>query len=616
MCGIVGLLRFDGAPADRAVLDDMAAALAHRGPDGHGVWSHGPFGLGHRRLAIIDPEGGHQPMGDQEGRTWLSYNGEIYNFRELRGALEARGHRFRTSCDTEVLLAAYREWGPGCVERLRGMFAFAVADLDAGTLFLARDHFGIKPLYFVDTPRVLAFASELQAFRKLPELEREIDLESVDLYLRLQYIPAPRTIYRRVRKLGPAERLTVTIGGGAGPTDRYWRPAMHPDPGPCEDEWLERLDAAITESVRSHLVADVDFGAFLSGGIDSTLIVTAMARQLARPVRTFTIGFQEPGHDESVHAQKVARRWDTDHHVEVLRPDAIGILPDLVRHYGEPFGDSSAIPTYYVSRLAARSVPMVLSGDGGDELFAGYDTYRGFARWLSFEGAPGWKRLMYPIAHRLLPRRYPRRIADARTWLAFTEIVAHHARRRLWRPELRPATVMVPERLAREARSTSPAAPVTFAQTLDLTNYLPFVILTKVDVASMMSGLEVRTPLVDRRVFDLAAAIPPELNFGRGPDGISDGKRLLKKLLERDFPADLVHRRKTGFGAPIGPWFGPSGSLRSAVHDRLLAPASPLHELFRPTAVRSLLHADAAWPLWLLLFLDEWLRQQRATDTG
>ncbi len=612
MCGIAGIVMKDGAPVSRPVLAAMTDALAHRGPDDRGVWVDGHLGLGHRRLAIIDPVGAVQPMCDSSRRVWIAYNGEVYNFRDLRQELEGRGHEFRTRSDTEVVLAAWQEWGASCVERLRGMFALAIVDLDRHTLLLARDHFGIKPLYYLNSPRLFAFASELEALRRLPEVAFDVDLGAIDEYLRLQYIPAPRTAYRQVAKLRPGHRLAVGLDGVPATAERYWQLRFAPEHGRSEDEWLELLDSTLAESVHAHMVADVPFGAFLSGGVDSSAVVAYMARVLQQPVRTFTIGFTAEEHSELRFAEVVAERWHTEHHVEVLSPDACAILPTLVRHYGEPFGDASAIPTYYVSRLARTAVPMVLSGDGGDELFAGYASYREWYSWLTSADAPAWKRWLYPLAQRLRPGRYlPRDPSNLAAWLSFVSWTPRPTRRQLWRPEHRHLADQESPFFAEEFARCAGLHPVQRAQYLDLMTYLPFAILAKVDGASMVSSLEVRTPLVDLRVAELAATIPVELNFRRGADGRYEGKLLLKKLLRRYYPEDFLRRPKTGFGVPLATWLGDATTLRTTVHDRLLSPTSPLAELFEPAAIRALVRNAAHAPVWLLLVLDEWLRQRR-----
>lgn len=595
----------------------MTAALAHRGPDGQGIECLGPVGLGHRRLAIIDLEGGRQPLGNEDGRVWITYNGELYNYRELRAQLEGLGHRFRTQSDTEVILHAYEQWGDRCVERFRGMFAFAICDTVARRLFLARDHLGIKPLYWTFQNGQFAFASELQALRYLPAAAWQIDLKAIGQYLHLQYIPAPQTVFRQVWKLPPACRMSISFDGGMAGPEEYWQLEFRPNRRRSQAEWLEALDDVLRDSVRVHLVADVPFGAFLSGGVDSSAVVAYMAEVLDRPVQTFTIGFEEEDYNELPYAAEAARQCGTEHHVEIVRPDALAILPDLVRCYGEPFGDSSAVPTYYVSKLARRWVPMVLSGDGGDETFAGYGTHR---EWMAMVAGrlprPWWKRLARPLAERLLPHRFPPVRPSLDRWLPLVAYLPPSQQQDLWRPEYR--AIATPQLAAFDqafARSRH-LPPCNLVQYLDIKTYLPFDILTKVDVASMMHGLEVRTPLVDVRVMEFAATIPWELNMARGPDGRWQGKCLLRRLLRRRYRPEFLDRPKMGFGVPIARWFRRDGAHHAALVERLLGRHSLLREWFRPEAIARLIEENRAGPLWLLLFLEEWLRQNAAAAVG
>jgi len=613
MCGIAGLLDFRQA-VDRHFLEAMAVRLAHRGPDGEGIRLEGGVGFAHRRLSIIDPELGYQPMCTPDGLVWISYNGEIYNFPELRRELEGLNHAFRTNSDTEVVLQSYLQWGADCVYRFRGMFAFAIADFEHQQLFLARDHLGIKPLYYFQQPGLFAFASELQALSILPAFESDIDLEALDDYLCFDCIPPPRTIYRSVKKLPPGHRMLLALNRESiAVPERYWKPEFRPEFGRRREEWLEELDTVLRESVRAHLVSDVPFGAFLSGGLDSTAVVGYMAELLDRPVRCFTIGFEEEAFNEVPWARRAAERWGVEHEIEILKPDALGILPDLVRHYGEPFADSSAIPTYYVSRLAAQSVPMVLSGDGGDELFAGYRTYWGWMRWISWQGRPAWRKLLYPVVSRLRPGRYLPRKASAAAWLRFIGKIDGSGRRKLWRKELLPEASPGTEVLEEIFRDAGDLDALQAVQLADLRSYLPNDILTKVDVASMMNSLEVRTPLVDIRVAEFAARIPSSLNFGpvEGSEDVFEGKLLLKELLSRFFPKDFVHRRKQGFGVPVSHWFGAGEAAEREVRERLKSPTSPLHAFFRPEGIVERIQEPGANALWQMLFLDEWLRQHR-----
>lgn len=561
----------------------MTDALRHRGPDGEGVWLRGGVALGNRRLAIIDPETGKQPMGNEDGTIWVSFNGEVYNFRELRDILLQKGHIFRTQSDTEVIVHAYEEWGKKCVERFRGMFAFCIADTRKQCLFLARDPFGIKPLVYFQWGGCFACASELQALKVLEEFPLALDIPALDQYLWLQYIPAPQTIFKRVKKLPPAHRMTVGFDGVVEGPERYWDAQFLPDQDRSEEGWLQELDAVLRDSVRAHLIADVPFGAFLSGGVDSSTVVRYMREALQQPVKTFTIGFDEEEYSEHTFAAQAAQCMQTEHFVDTVRPDILEMLPELVRHYGEPFGDSSALPTFAVAKLAREHVPMVLSGDGGDEALGGYQAYIHWMERPDLQTVDRWISLM-----QYLPRDW---------------------RMRLWREEYRHVVQERHEIFTQGFQRTKGLSPLHRVQDIDRRTYLPFAILTKVDIASMMHGLEVRTPLLDVRVWDVVSRIPEGMNMREVVKGKWEGKLLLKKLLERWYTSDLVRRRKTGFGVPLARWFAEGGAYRRQLEERLLDPSSPLTEYFDMSVVRELLLKNFTGPLWLLLFLDEWLRQ-------
>jgi asparagine synthase (glutamine-hydrolysing) len=612
MCGIAGILNIDNTPVSSHLLDGMTQSLTHRGPDGSGIQIWDKVGIGHRRLAIIDVKGGNQPLSNEDGLVWITYNGEIYNYRDLRNQLEGRGHVFRTQSDTETIVHAYEEWEDDCVKHLRGMFSFAIVDMRQSRLFLARDHLGIKPLYYAHCQNFFAFASELQALKQLPDLRPELDLEAMDQYLWLQYIPAPKTIYRQVRKLPPAHHMAVTFGGKMKGPQEYWQLKFKPDHTRTESEWVETFEAVLRDSVRAHLVSEVPFGAFLSGGVDSSAVVAFMAQTLEQAVNTFTIGFQEEDFSEIDFAKQVADQWHTEHHTEIVKPDALAILPDLVRHYGEPFGDSSALPTFYLSRMARQFVPMVLSGDGGDESLAGYDSYRSWMRWLEYDSTPRWKQRLRPIAQTLLPKRYPPHRPTLRNWLQFIEYTRFSQRSALWRPEFQNVQSNTLETFEQEFMRTSDESPSHIAQHMDLKTYLPYDILTKVDVASMMHGLEVRTPLVDVQVVEFASTLPQSMTLRRNEKGDWEGKWLMKKLLERFYPSPFLNRRKMGFAVPLQKWFAPEGPLRKELEDRLLGADSPLSQFFLPRGIVQLFGRSAPGPLWLLLFLDEWLRQNQS----
>jgi asparagine synthase (glutamine-hydrolysing) len=619
MCGIAGILRWQGPPIQRCEIEQMTGALAHRGPDAEGFLIRDRVALGHRRLSIIDVEGGKQPLCNEDETVWVTFNGEIYNYRELREVLQTEGHVFRTKSDTEVIVHAYEEWGDSCVERFRGMFAFAVLDERARRLFLARDHLGIKPLYYLHTNTFFAFASELQSLRVLAGLDWSLDLEALDDYLWLEYIPAPRTIYRNVSKMPPGNRFNVCFDGSCEQTQKYWQLEFIPNKDRSEADTLAELDHVLRRSAKYHLVADVSFGAFLSGGVDSSVVVGYMSELLGRPVKTFTIGFEEDKYSELPFARQASGICGTEHYEEIVKPDALNILPDLVRHYGEPFGDSSAIPTYYLSRLARNHVPMVLSGDGGDESFAGYDTHRAWMRSLhssynSSYNRPLWKRSLRPLAEKLMPWRYePRSVPQISLshWLSFVERLPTSLRQRLWRREFQTVCTGRLPVFEKEYDRVTNASLCSRVQYLDIKTFLPNDILTKIDIASMAHGLEVRTPLVDVDVVQFAATIPADFHIGRNSSGQWEGKKLLKRIATQWFPEDFVRRKKRGFTVPLSIWFSKGGILDKATTHRLRDATSPLTGYFTKGGVNGIINKRSPGPIWLLLFLDEWLRYER-----
>ena len=621
MCGIAGFVRFDGRPVARQDLERMVRAIAHRGPDGEGSLTRDPVALGHRRLAIVDLDTGQQPMCNEDRSVAVVCNGEIYNHLELRQLLEARGHRFRTRSDIEVLVHAWEEWGRRCVEKLRGMYAFVISDWRRRQVFLARDHFGIKPLYYRLDEDCLAFASELQALRALSATNDRPSLEALDLYLSLGYVPAPRSIYQGVKKLSPASRLLVPFDGSRTSPETYWRLEYQPVSGKSAAAWAEDLEATLRESVEAHLMSDVPFGAFLSGGLDSTAIVTYMTQVLETPVKTFSIGFEEDRFNELPHARKVARQLGTEHHEEIVRAEGLSILPKLVQHHGEPFGDSSAVPTYYVSRLARRHVAMVLSGDGGDEALGGYHKYLAWLRRIDPRlSRPWWKRWLRPLASRAMPGRFPPdpKSPRAEALLAVNQNVTAAWRRRLWRRDLHASLDFESNPFQPAFRESADWDPLFRAQHADYQTYLPNDILTKVDVASMMHGLEVRTPFVDVKVVERMATIPSQLHVGRDRQGAWQTKRLLKQLMRPHYPPDFVERRKMGFSIPISIWFDNDGSFQTELLDRIGGERTRIAEYFEPSAVRAMIsdhgrERNYSQGLWYLLFLETWLEQRAAS---
>ncbi|RMG06510.1 MAG: asparagine synthase (glutamine-hydrolyzing) [Planctomycetota bacterium] len=631
MCGIAGIVWQDPArPGDGEGVLAMARALAHRGPDGEGVEVLGPAALGHRRLAVIDlSEAARQPLSNEDGSVWTVFNGEVYNFAALREELEARGHRFRSRTDSEVIVHLYEELGAGLVERLRGMFAFALWDAREQRLLLARDRAGQKPLHYALDAEALRFASEPAAlFAAGGAPPPAPDAEAICLYLHYGWVPAPRSAFAGVRKLPPAHLLEWRPGGPAS-LRRYWTPSYGPkhdaSSARARAALVEELGVRVDEAVRSRLVADVPVGAFLSGGIDSGLVVASMARARAEPVRTFTIGFEQAAYDESELAEATARHCGTDHRRRVVRPDALELLPRLLRHYGEPFADSSALPTYRVSELAREDVTVVLSGDGGDELLAGYLRYGAsvLAGLLDFWPA-SLRQALGAQAERLPelgwprdPLRYLKRFLaaggrdPARRAAEWTMIVKPALARRLLQPEvlatlrgLDPTDVYA-ERYAAAPGATCPGERVLWA---DFCLYLPDDILTKVDVASMSHSLEARAPLLDHRLVEWILRLPWSLKIRRG-----EQKWIARRLAERRLPRAVARGGKYGFSVPLDAWF--RGPLLPLFRETVLAPDARVRAWVRPVVVEELLQQHLArrarweYPLWAILWLELWHRE-------
>ncbi len=621
MCGIAGQFNYrSGAPVDEAILGRMCALIAHRGPDGSGVQSLGPVGLAHRRLAIIDlTEAGRQPMASADECVWITFNGEIYNFQELRQQLSADGYRFRTRTDTEVVIAAYLKYGPECVSQLDGMFAFAIWDSRLRRLMLARDRVGKKPLSYWTHERGLSFSSEPKAFLADPLFQRRVDPDAIVAYLALQYVPAPLSAFQDVSKLPPAHYALIDEGGIR--LQRYWSLQYAPKRHITETEALDELRQQLRSAVRNRLMSDVPLGAFLSGGIDSSLIVALMAEQGHERVRTFSIGFEEAEYNELEHAKLVARRYDTEHHEHVVRPSALEVLPDLVWHYNEPYADSSAIPTYYLSRMTRQHVAVALNGDGGDESFAGYERYvanvlAGRLAWI-----PSSVTRVIGRAARRLPGRGGGFAARARRFAAvlgesreerYIRWMCHFDRDALpdlCTPEFFQRVTQDPFRpMLRTYAANSAEDFVDATLGVDVQHYLPDDLLVKVDIASMAFGLEARSPFLDHHLMEFAASLPPALKL-RG----RTKKYLLKKLAREYLPDELVARPKMGFGVPLEPWF--RNELRELAQDVLLSSTMRERGYFNSAYVAALLtdHLSGRrsnhYQLWNLLVLELWHRE-------
>lgn len=664
MCGIAGAAwTADAAPLAHATLGRMISAISHRGPDDSGTYFSSEFrapsseeksrdndpplgtrnpelgtfsgpaaALGFRRLSIIDLSTGHQPLANEDETVWIVFNGEIYNYRELRTDLESRGHRFRTNTDTECIIHLFEEVGPACVQRLRGMFAFAIWDDRHKRLMLARDRAGKKPLFYRLDHGQLTFASELKSLLLVPGAPRRLNKQAIDSYLCYQYVPYPDCILEDYHKLPPAH--FAVFESGHLDVERYWQPPFDPSvvcsPSAAEvatwnpQKWRSTLRETLTEAVRLRMRSDVPLGAFLSGGIDSTIITGLMQEQSDRPVHTFSIGFPIKEFDERSYAREAARHLGTEHHELVVEPNALEILPKLIWHYDEPFADSSAIPTMYLSQMTRQHVTVALSGDGGDELFAGYTRYLAVKLASRFDRLPSpikrlitaklWQRLPSGAGHRSLLRRGKRFLAalgesPEKRYLRWVGIFEESQRRELYRPEFAAELDQFDAGdFLLQAYAECPNRDfITRTTCADVLTYLPCDILTKVDIASMAYSLECRSPFLDHDVMELAARMPVELKL-RG----NQGKQILLDTFADLLPPSIQRRGKMGFGVPLPNWF--RGELKPFLHDVLFDSRTLARGFFEPSAVQRLFDehvqakTDHAHRLWALLCLELWQR--------
>jgi asparagine synthase (glutamine-hydrolysing) len=634
MCGITGIFDTRGASEiSRELLHTMNETQFHRGPDEGGLHLEPGVGLGHRRLSIIDLSSGQQPLFNEDGSVVVVFNGEIYNFQELVPELQALGHVFRTHSDTEVIVHAWEAWGEACVARFRGMFAFALWDRNLGTLFVVRDRFGVKPLYyaFLDSGEFI-FGSELKALMAHPGLTRAIDPCAVEEYFAYGYVPEPRTIFKGTHKLPPGFTLTLKRGQAPAVPKQYWdmpfTPVAVKDEASAMDELVDRLK----ESIRLRMIADVPLGAFLSGGVDSSAVVAIMATQSDTPVNTCSIGFDDPAFNEIEFAQQVADRYHTRHHVETVAADDFGLVDKLANVYDEPYADSSALPTYRVCELARKHVKVALSGDGGDEHFAGYRRYR----WFRYEER---MRAVMPLALRrplfgVLGKLYPKadwapKVFRAKTtfealardtvegYFHGVSLLSDVQRKQLFSPSFKRELqgYEAVEVLRRHAAVAPTDDPLSLVQYLDMKTYLVGDILTKVDRASMAHALEVREPLLDHELMGWVSGLPTDLKL-RG----SEGKYLLKKAMEPYLPNDVLYRKKMGFSVPLAAWFrGPlAATIRSVVMGERLASTG----LFNQDFLREVLEAhqngrrDYSVILWTVLMFDAFLGQVLGMDSS
>jgi asparagine synthase (glutamine-hydrolysing) len=623
MCGIAGRLNFrSGRPVDADLVHRMCRLIAHRGPDGEGVYTDGPLGLGHRRLAIIDlSDAGRQPMMSHDGRYCITFNGEIYNFQELRALYASKGHRFRSHTDTEVILAAYREHGVDCLGELRGMFAFAIWDTVDRTLFMARDRLGKKPLYYRLDEDGLSFASEPKAFLAEESFRPRPNPTAISQYLSYQYVPTPLSAFEGVERLRPAHYLLLK--NGQLTTRRYWKLSYQPKRTLSDPEACELVLSELREATRLRLISDVPLGAFLSGGVDSSVVVALMAQLGSGPVKTFSIGFEERTHDELPYARLMAERYATDHREFIVRPDASEVFADLAWYYNEPFADSSAIPTYYLSRLTRQHVTVALNGDAGDESFAGYTRY-------SLSGAAAcYDRVPAAVRGTLagLIGRIPAQAGGAGTWPRLHRLVSRggmsperrYALGMMQFPPDMMAELCTPAFLAAAAVSDSAelltdefaasdaVEPVDRMMDVDVNRYLPDALLVKVDIATMAFGLEGRSPLLDHKFMETAASLPAHM---KRRDGVS--KYIFKQAARSLIPREIIDRPKKGFSVPLDHWF--RHELKELARDLLLDTRAAQRGYFHKPVVERLLteHASGVrqWneQLWNLLMLELWHR--------
>ncbi|WP_165232811.1 asparagine synthase (glutamine-hydrolyzing) [Aquisphaera insulae] len=641
MCGICGAAWGDPRDAlDGDRLAKMMDRIIHRGPDDAGSYRDDHAALGFRRLSILDLAGGHQPLSNEDGTVWVAFNGEIYNFQALRHRLEARGHSLRSSGDSETLVHLYEDEGTGLFGLLRGMFALAIWDAPRRTLILGRDRLGQKPLVYRHDARRLVFSSELKSLLALPESEcpRAVDPRALDEYLTYGYVPHPRTILRGVHKLPPGHFATWHDGNLK--VEPYWQPDWNLERRRSVGEDVEALRETLSEAVREQMVSDVPLGAFLSGGIDSTIVVGLMQRASNRPVKTFAIGFPDAAYDETRYAELAARRLGTEHHTFMVEPRAWETLPALAQQFDEPFADSSALPTWHVARETRREVTVALTGDAGDELFGGYDRYRALALTELFHRLPAApRRILGKTIRRVLPRsgrsksrlraieRLFERINDpaGARYLGWMTTFDEPSRLRLYSEAQLdiladasshpdgcgpgdPASLLSEACARARSRDT-----VTQSMVGDILTYLPGDLLYKVDMASMAHSLECRGPFLDHRVVELAAAMPLDRKLRVRP---GRSKVVLKRAFADLLPAEIAGRRKMGFGVPVGRWF--QNELKDELQGILLDRSALDRGLFRPDAVRALVaeHVEGrrehGHRLWALLMLELWFRNHGA----
>jgi asparagine synthase (glutamine-hydrolysing) len=601
----------------------MCQAISHRGPDEDGFYFSEGVGLGMRRLSIIDLKSGQQPIHNRDRTAWIVFNGEIYNYQQLREKLEKLGHTFYTNSDTEAIVHAYDQYGSDCPKYLRGMFAFAIWDERTEELFLARDRVGKKPILYAHINGKLIFGSEFSALLLHPEIGRDIDTEAIHHYLSFMCVPAPLTAYRAIRKLEPGH--TLRWRKGEITLERYWQPDFSKKIDISEEEAGERAIQILRDSVKVRLMSEVPLGAFLSGGIDSSAVVALMSQESSEPVKTFSIGFEEQDFSELHHARRVAEHVGADHHEFIVRPEALEVLPLLVEHYGEPYADSSAIPTYYVARETRKHVTVALNGDGGDESFAGYERYAAMRLAEKYHRIPAVLRDTFvQQAIGMIPSSATKRsrlsdvqrflqaasLPKVQRYLKWVSVFDTAAKENLYSEDFRHQTqsMRAADLLTPWFQRANGAGIVDAALLADINTYLPNDLLVKVDIATMAVSLEARSPFLDHHLIEFAASLPEKFKLR----GLTT-KYLLKRMLKKLLPAENLDRRKMGFGVPIGHWL--RGKLQPFLRETILSEKALNRGLFRPEVVKQLveLHVrgerDHSHQLWTLLMLELWFQR-------
>ncbi|HEX8568049.1 MAG TPA: asparagine synthase (glutamine-hydrolyzing) [Pyrinomonadaceae bacterium] len=624
MCGIVGIVNAGSRAVERDVLARMNGAIVHRGPDEDGFYVKENVGLAMRRLAIIDLAGGQQPIFNRDRTKAIVFNGEIYNFHELRADLEKLGHQFYTRCDTEIIVHLYDRYGVDCVQHLRGMFAFAIWDEHEKSLFIARDRVGKKPLLYSHRANGdLIFGSEFRALLQHPDISREVDFEAIHNYLSYLCVPAPLTAYKEIRKLEPGHWLLWK--NGETKTERYWQPDFSRKIKISDTEAEAETLRLLRESVRLRLISEVPLGAFLSGGVDSSAVVALMAQESPTPVKTFSIGFEEQDYSELKYARQVAAHVGAEHHEFIVKPDALDVLPTLVEHYGEPYADSSAIPTYYVARETRKHVTVALNGDGGDESFAGYERYAAMRLAEKYHRLPRLMReQVIERAVNLVPTSELRksRARDAKRFLQAASLprveryfqwvgaIGDETKKALYTADFqKQISGNHPAELLQNWFAQANGIGIVDATMMtDQQTYLPNDLLVKVDIASMAVSLEARSPLLDHKVIEFAASLPDSIKL-RG----AETKSLLKRVAARLVPREVIYRRKMGFGVPIAGWI--RGEMKEFVREVLLSEKAQKRGLLKPEVVSRLVveHTesgrDHGAQLWTLLMLELWFKR-------